>query len=80
VTRPDSDRLIGELMRIHAGRHEMYREDEAHAWLLANGFVSTRDTLTRKGADELTELGERVCQAILAAFCRIEKPRQGELF
>jgi hypothetical protein len=34
--RPDSDRLIGELMRIHAGRREMYREDEAHEWLVSS--------------------------------------------
>jgi hypothetical protein len=72
MQQPDSDRLIGELMRIHAGRHEMYREDEAHAWLLANGYIDAMDTLTATG--------DGACDRIIAAFERGIVPRQGELF
>lgn len=53
------DRLVGELMRVHSGRHEIYREPNAATKLVALGLLDEMESLTKEG--------EEVCSTILAA-------------
>jgi hypothetical protein len=60
-TLPKPESVIGELMRMLAGRHEVYAEPLSSRWLLDNRYCS------EVGNDfELTEKGERFSESIVS--------------
>ena len=59
---PSAAAVIGELMRILDGRHEVYAEHAAQEWLIDNDYayrVGFRDST-------LTVKGERFAESIIA--------------
>jgi len=58
---PEPESVIGELMRMLAGRHEVYAEPLSSRWLLDNGYCAS------VGNDfELTEKGERFAESVVS--------------
>jgi hypothetical protein len=62
VNPPSAAAVIGELMRMLDGRHDVYAEPNAQRWLLDNGYAY------RVGKDSaLTEVkGERFAESVIA--------------
>jgi hypothetical protein len=62
IRAPSAAAVIGELMRMLDGRHEMYAEHAAQEWLIENDYacrVGFRDS-------SLTIKGERFTESIIA--------------